>query len=115
MPNIIKNILAEYVKGLSDLIGSNLEKVILYGSYARGNYSKNDEVSDIDIMILVNTDNVDTINAIQEKVLDYSYDFDLKYDVLLSPFVQSIKIYNNRVLYMPFYQNVAKEGVLLNG
>ena len=36
MPNILKNILKEYVNGLFKIIGDELNKVILYGSYARG-------------------------------------------------------------------------------
>ena len=55
------------------------------------------------------------IKLIQKKVLDYSYDLDLQYDILLSPIVESTKNYNSRVKYMQFYKNIEKEGVLLNG
>ena len=57
MPNKLKNILDEYVQGLFKIIGDDLEQIILYGSYARGEQSNNKEVSDIDIMILVKTEN----------------------------------------------------------
>ena len=53
MSNQIKNILQEYVKGLLKIIGKDLRQVILYGSYARGEQDSNGEISDIDIMILV--------------------------------------------------------------
>ena len=53
MSNRIKDILEEYVKGLLKIIGKDLKQVILYGSYARGEQDKNGEISDIDIMILV--------------------------------------------------------------
>lgn len=53
MSNRIKNILEEYVKGLLKIIDKDLKQVILYGSYARGEQDKNGEISDIDIMILV--------------------------------------------------------------
>ena len=53
MSNKIKNVLEEYVQGLFDIIGKNLKQVILYGSYARGDQNQNGEISDIDIMILV--------------------------------------------------------------
>ena len=40
---------------------------------------------------------------------------DLQYDILLSPIVENVKNYNNRVAYMQFYKNIEEEGVLLNG
>ena len=68
MPNKIKNILKEYVQGLVNLIGDDLKNVILYGSYARGEQDTNGEISDIDIMILVDLDEDDMKN-IEKKVI----------------------------------------------
>ena len=114
MSDSIKRILEEYIKGLISVAGNNLKQVILYGSYARGDYNSEKEQSDIDIMILVDASE-EEIKSIQKKVLDYSYDIDLKYNVLLSPIVESVKNYNDRVRYIQFYKNIEKEGVLLNG
>ncbi len=114
MSNTIKNILEEYVNGLLKMIGKNLKQVILYGSYARGEQDENGETSDIDIMILVDLEE-DKIKELQNKVIDYSYDLDLEYDILLSPIIENIENYNNRKGYMTFYKNIEKEGVLLNG
>ena len=114
MSNKIKDILSEYVEGLIKIIGKDLKKVILYGSYARGEQDKNGEISDIDIMILVSLDD-EGIKKIEEKVLDYSYDLDLEYNILLSPIIENIENYKNRKRYMSFYKNIESEGVLLNG
>ncbi|MBO5003921.1 MAG: nucleotidyltransferase domain-containing protein [Clostridia bacterium] len=114
MTDTMKDILKEYVNGLIYIIGEELNKVILYGSYARGEQNLDGEISDIDIMILVNKDDCD-IKVLQKKVLDYSYDFDLKYDILLSPIVETTENYNKRLKYMAFYKKVQAEGVLLNG
>ncbi len=114
MSNRIKDILNEYVNGLIELIGKELKQVILYGSYARGEQDTNGEISDIDIMILVNVPE-DKIKEIERTVLDYSYDLDLKYGILLSPIIENIENYNKRARYISFYKNVQKEGVLLNG
>lgn len=54
MDDKINRALAEYVAGLNSILSSHLQKVILYGSYARGDYR---EDSDIDIMILVVLEN----------------------------------------------------------
>ena len=113
MTSTLKSILDEYVQGLLKILGNDLEQIILYGSYARGEQNDNEEISDIDIMILVKSD-VTKIN-IEKKILDYSYDLDLQYDILLSPIVENIDVFNKRAQYMTFYKNVIKEGVLLNG
>lgn len=114
MPNSIKNMLNEYVKGLNKIIGNNLKQVILYGSYARGEQEKNGEVSDIDILILVDL-NSEEIKKLEKEVIDYSYEMNLKYNVVLSPIIENAEHYKHRVKYMLFYKNIEKEGVLLNG
>lgn len=113
MPNSMRKILNEYVNGLFKIIGDNLKQVILYGSYARGEQDKNGEISDIDILILVNAED-DKIKEFEKQVLDYSYELDLKYNVLLSPIIESVSNYEKRTEYMEFYKNIKKEGVLLN-
>ena len=50
MPDIISNILLGFTRRIKALLGNKLSKVIVYGSYARGDYHEN---SDIDVMILV--------------------------------------------------------------
>ena len=107
MSKRIENILEEYVKGLFKIIGKNLKQVILYGSYARGEQVENDEISDIDIMILVDL-NEKEIKQIERKVLDYSYDLDLDYNILLSPIIENIDNYRKRTKYMAFYKNIKK-------
>ena len=114
MPNKIEMILKEYTSGLFKIIGESLKQVILYGSYARGEQNQNGETSDIDIMILVDSTD-EEIKALEKKVIDYSYDLDLKYDVLFSPIIENVNKYNSMVKYMAFYKNIEKEGVLLNG
>ena len=114
MATEIRNILEEYVNGLFKIIGKELKQVTLYGSYARGEQDKNGEISDIDIMILVDLDE-EQIKELEKKVIDYSYDLDLKYDILLSPIIENIDNYNNRTKYIAFYKNIQNEGVLLNG
>ncbi|MBQ8379856.1 MAG: nucleotidyltransferase domain-containing protein [Clostridia bacterium] len=114
MPNYIKKILNEFVTGLDNIIGSSLINVILYGSYARGEQNKNGEQSDIDIMILVDAP-LEDIKKLQKSVLDYSFDLNLKYNILLSPIVENIEVFNHRREFMVFYKNVQKEGVLING
>jgi len=113
MSTKIKNILDEYVKGLFKIIGNDLKQVILYGSYARGEQSEDGEISDIDIMILVDLSE-EKIKILEKKIIDYSYDLNLEYDIVLSPVIENIENYNNIEKYIKFYKNIKKEGVLLN-
>ena len=53
MPDMIHNIVYQFAKQLREIYGDELKKVVVYGSYARGDYQKN---SDVDIMILVDAD-----------------------------------------------------------
>ena len=50
MPTNITDIMQQFASSLRKLLGNTLDSVIVYGSYARGDYS---ELSDIDVMILV--------------------------------------------------------------
>ena len=50
MPIRISDIIQDFAENARRLLGNSLDSVILYGSYARGDYS---EFSDIDVMLLV--------------------------------------------------------------
>ena len=50
MPLVVQDIIYEFTKEIKKIFGTNLSTVIVYGSYARGDYNEN---SDVDVMILV--------------------------------------------------------------
>ena len=50
MADSVKNLLSEYVVDLQNIYGNHLQSVILYGSYARGDFTAE---SDVDIMIWI--------------------------------------------------------------
>ena len=93
------------------MFGNRMKKIILYGSYARGDFNKS---SDIDIMILTDLTDEEIIEY-GEKIWDFAYDIQLENDVLLSVLIKNIDTFNYWLEAMPFYMNVAKEGVVLNG
>ena len=111
MPNKIDKILNKFISEVSELIGNRLKKVILYGSYARGDYRKN---SDIDLMILTDF-NDDELVEYRAKIRDLACDLELENDIIISPIVRNIEKYNNRINIIPFYMNVKKEGVVIHG
>ena len=115
MPNIpinISNVIDEFVKGVNEILGNRVKKIILYGSYARGDYNKS---SDIDIMILTNL-NDDEIEKYRQKIYDLAYDieWDNNFDIDISPLIKNIDKFNYWLEALPFYMNVQKEGVILS-
>jgi predicted nucleotidyltransferase len=108
---ILNTIIKKICTSAKDVLGDKLEKIVLYGSYARGDY---DEDSDIDIMVLAdipleNADN--THSRIRERMGGYR--LDLEYDVLVSVLVVSSSNYRKYADTLPLYMNVRKEGVEL--
>ena len=74
----IVKVLKEFKKDISGVLGNKLVEVILYGSYARGDYTEN---SDVDILIIVNRKlTPEEESEISRICLDYL----LKYEVVIS-------------------------------
>ena len=112
IPNKIRNIIDEFIKGVDKILGNRVKKVILYGSYARGDFNKD---SDIDIMILTDLSD-DEIVKYRSDIYGLAYDieFDNNFDVTISPLVKNIDKFNYWLEALPFYMNVQREGVVLN-
>lgn len=109
MPDMILNIINEYVASVKKIFGTYLMKVIVYGSYARGDYN---EKSDIDIMFIVTLNE----NEIHEKfndVCDIAFEYEMKYGIVISPIIKNNQHFEKWVGVLPFYQNVIREGVCI--
>lgn len=50
MPQTTQKLIEQYVSSIKDIYGKHIKQIILYGSYARGDFHSD---SDIDIMVLV--------------------------------------------------------------
>lgn len=82
--------------------------IILYGSHARG---QNKEQSDIDILILVNSDKV---SYSEEQKIKYPlYDLEFETGKIISPIIFSRNDWETRHAITPFYKNVKKDGIQL--
>lgn len=111
MPNNVQKIVNDFLKKVEAVLGNRLRKIILYGSYARGDYNKS---SDIDIMILTDLNNVE-IEQYRNTISDIAFDIELETGFIISPLIKNIEKYNDRIDVVPFYMNVNKEGVILHG
>lgn len=110
MPINITDIMQQFASSLKKLLGNTLDSVIVYGSYARGNYS---ELSDIDVMILV-TLTEEKIKKISDEISDMAFDYLMKFGVDISPVITNIDHFNYWADNLPYYRNVRDEGVILS-
>ena len=110
MPINITDIMQQFASSLKKLLGDTLDSVIVYGSYARGDYS---ELADIDVMILV-TLTEGKIKKISDEISDMAFDYLMKFGVDISPVITNIDHFNYWADNLPYYRNVRDEGVILS-
>ena len=92
-----------------EVYGGVLRDVILYGSYARGDF---EEGSDVDIMIIADADD-SVCRKLGGELRDELRDLDYHMNGLLSLIEEPHSRFERMKNYYPFYTNVMKEGVKL--
>ena len=93
-----------------DVYGDSLDRGLVYGSYARGDQN---EYSDIDIVAIVRGNRQELQEQLKD-VWDISSDLELEYDTIVSPTVipfDEFELYRDDV---PYYRNIANEGVAVS-
>jgi len=103
----IEPILKEFKQKIAELYGQRLKKIVLYGSYARG--QANDEHSDIDLAVVL-VGNVRPCKEI-DRMIDIITDINLDYDILLSVYPVSENDYQS--VNSPLLLNLRREGILV--
>lgn len=107
----LQRILRKVRSSSEKLYAEKLNKIILYGSYARGD---NTEESDIDIMIVLNCD-YDEVRKFRGKTSEMASDISLEEDVFLSILLRDKKHFEDNKDFLPFYRNVIQDGVAVYG
>lgn len=111
MSGTINVLLGEYVEEVSKIYGEYLKSVILYGSYARGDFRSD---SDIDIMILLDLTDTE-VETYRKQLSGVTYDFNEEHDTDIKPIAKSEAHFRKWLGVYPFYTNVYREGVELYG
>lgn len=111
MPEPIQNIVVLFTKEVKRILGKDLDKVIVYGSYARGDF---DENSDIDIMVLTSRME-EEIKPVEYELYDVAFDFFMEYGIDISVIVKNKEHFDYWLGALPFYDNVEREGVVIRG
>ena len=109
MPQTMNRLIQEYVHAVRKIYGTHLKQVILYGSYARGDFHAE---SDVDIMILVDLPE-EKLNAFSDEVSELGFDYNVEHDIWFMPVVRNVEHFRYWSEAYPFYSNVAKEGISL--
>ena len=104
-PGLMKS-LKEMCSRLNEVYGDSMHKVVLYGSYARGEQTAD---SDIDIALILS----DETSEQHDKMIDIVVDYELDLAVTLSVVPIEIQQYTEWKTTLPFYKNIEKEGILL--
>lgn len=89
------------------LCGDRLKRVVLYGSYARGDYK---DWSDVDIMLLIDGD-AGTVHRMERAVADALSELNYRMNILLSVIAVPFARYEEYKTDLPFYANIDAEGV----
>ena len=105
-PEIIKGLYG-MCETLGEIYGDSIAEIVLYGSYARGRES---DESDVDIALILKTEQTEAqYDRMTDAVVDYQLDFDITLSV--------VSIDRNEYLkwktVLPFYKNIAREGIVL--
>jgi predicted nucleotidyltransferase len=107
VPESVASLTGEFVSQMRELYGDRLNKVILYGSYARG---EQHEDSDVDYLVVLNDQKIKTLQEIS-LISPITSSLGLKYNVWISaiPFTTEKLSSGNT----PLGLNILKEGILL--
>lgn len=99
---------AVYQKSVEEF-GDKLDAVILYGSYARGDY---DEESDIDVMVRVKLSQAE-LKTHQWNMSVFSSRLGLAENIMISLNLQDYETFEQYKDALPFYRNVILDGVMI--
>lgn len=104
-----QEVLMTFAQGTREILKSNLSKLIVYGSYARGDYKEN---SDIDVMILTPLSK-EEIEKIENDIFNLAFDLELELGIVINPVLENETHYKYWLGALPFYNNVEREGIVI--
>lgn len=101
----VKELIKQLHTELTKKFKKKLAKIILFGSYARGDYGKE---SDLDILVLIEEEDPQKYN---NDIIDLEVDLTIKYGILPSIILRNTGYFFENKDIIPFFKNVEKEGV----
>ncbi|WP_462393210.1 nucleotidyltransferase domain-containing protein [Mitsuokella multacida] len=98
-----------FIQDVKKIYGKDLERVILFGSYARKEQTVD---SDINIFVIVE-DRPDSLKKKDNTLYDASYELTLSSGVLVHPMAVSKTQFDKWKNVYPLYREIQKDGVVL--
>ena len=107
----LNQIINEVRQNVQSVLGDRLHQIILYGSYARGDY---DDESDIDMMVLADVPYGEMENY-RKQINRIASKIGLAHDIMITISLKDKQFIDSHQAILPFYRNVANEGVPIYG
>ncbi len=107
--NELQVITKRIIEEAFNLLADKIYKIILYGSYARGDFTSE---SDVDVIILLNCSK-DEVRLYRKQISRLSSRIGLQNDVEISILLRDRVSYEEGMKVLPFYRNINQEGIIL--
>lgn len=107
----IRDILVLFEQNVKEIMGESLSRLLVYGSYARGDYTEN---SDVDVMVLTSLPE-NKIEPVEDSLYDAAFDILMEYGIQISVIVKNEEHFKYWLGALPFYDNVEREGIEISG
>ena len=102
----LQEVFEKMIPGFQTIFGNVLERIILYGSVAKGTQTAE---SDVDIAVIVRKYTED----MHDKMIDLTVDLELEYNKVLSVLLIDYDNFREWEDVLPFYKNMKKDGIML--
>lgn len=94
------------IEELVYILGQNLDSIVLYGSYSRGEQTEN---SDVDIAIILKNE----IDKVTDIIVDCVYKYELQTGKIISVIDINKNKFDEWHDIIPFYKNIMTDGIIL--
>ena len=102
-----RDISPQFISEMIKIYGKKMNKIILFGSVARGDQT---ETSDVDIAVIFQSE---PQKDEYDRYLDFITQFELEHNKVISVVRIDMERYQEWKDVLPFYRNIENEGIVL--